>query len=692
MKKIASILLTCYLFIAVHAANAQGLNSVSHSPNPAFSNNNISLQLEGYLPNACWYVNDCTWYWWGNALFIAVDFNYNPSIPNCGSTFDDWSRNVPLGTLAAGNYTVEVYNENYGHFLGSYGFTVNNGCQAPTASQIFASGVTCTSATLSCSVPGIQGLKARYKPVNASNWLTVVITSGNSITINNLIPNTQYEFQINVCNTEAWSPSKFFTTCLSSGTGVCSNPYTAACGNTYSGNNGNGVNNYNSYSGAGVNFTQMYGPEIFYELILAQSGPISISLTGLAAGKDLDLIVLSSCNSNSIVAYSGNANNSSEYINVTLPAGTYKIVVDGWNYAVSNYTLTVNCANACATPTANQIFASLVTSSSARLNCSVGASFYDWRYRVVGGGAWTNLNHTSTNYTDITLLNPFTNYEFQCSVYCNGLWTSWSPSQFFNTTGGGTLPNDEPCGAVELVVQYDCIPVYGSNVNASTSWVPSPPASCNTSNMRDVWFKVQIPNTGKVKISTFAGSMTDAVVAFYFGNCNNLVGGNPTCFDDTNNDLMPDVTITGNPGTYCYIRIWGYNGFTGTFSMCAQTVFNLQDDDYTVSDTPDSGNRSNEIVNKGIADGSIEPRVSSLQLFPVPTQDILTVKSALAIPSDVHIKILNLAGQIVLEEMGSEVPEGEFEKTMDVSSLPTGTYLLRFQTEGQELTQKFVKL
>lgn len=50
---------------------------------------------------------------------------------------------------------------------------------------------------------------------------------------------------------------------------------------------------------------------------------------------------------------SGNPYNNSEFININyLSAGTYKIVVDGYDNTVSNYTLSIQCntTSGCATP------------------------------------------------------------------------------------------------------------------------------------------------------------------------------------------------------------------------------------------------------------------------------------------------------------------------------------------------------
>lgn len=60
-------------------------------------------------------------------------------------------------------------------------------------------------------------------------------------------------------------------------------------------------------------------------------------------------------------------------------------------------------------------------------------------------------------------------------------------------------------------------------------------------------------------------------MALYYGSCSSLQG--IVCEDDNSNgngSWMPVITVSGySPGTWIYARIWGYNGSTGTFSVCA---------------------------------------------------------------------------------------------------------------------------
>ncbi|MCR9172074.1 MAG: T9SS type A sorting domain-containing protein [bacterium] len=72
---------------------------------------------------------------------------------------------------------------------------------------------------------------------------------------------------------------------------------------------------------------------------------------------------------------------------------------------------------------------------------------------------------------------------------------------------------------------------------------------------------------------------------------------------------------------------------------------------------------------------------SSLQVYPNPAQDHITIKSDAAL---VGIQIKNLLGELVLEADG-------FSSQVSVEHLPSGIYLLEVESEGQKISKRFVK-
>lgn len=121
------------------------------------------------------------------------------------------------------------------------------------------------------------------------------------------------------------------------GTAQCASLGPVTCGALRQDNNSNsGVSVVDAYA---CTATDESGPEYVYEFIAAQTGDMTIALTGMTA--DLDILVMQDvlgCQGDSCIAFGDTA--------VTFPitAGTrYFVAIDGRNGAVSNYTVTFTC-------------------------------------------------------------------------------------------------------------------------------------------------------------------------------------------------------------------------------------------------------------------------------------------------------------------------------------------------------------
>ncbi len=124
----------------------------------------------------------------------------------------------------------------------------------------------------------------------------------------------------------------------SGATGTCNNPIDLACGGMANGNNGDGENNLETYFGD----ADWTGPELIYEF-QAPGGVVDVVLSGLDA--DLDLFLVSDCKDpgNTQLAASTNTTNQ-ESISTNLSAGTYFLIVEGYEGATSSFSLSVTCS------------------------------------------------------------------------------------------------------------------------------------------------------------------------------------------------------------------------------------------------------------------------------------------------------------------------------------------------------------
>lgn len=138
-----------------------------------------------------------------------------------------------------------------------------------------------------------------------------------------------------------------------------------------------------------------------------------------------------------------------------------------------------------------------------------------------------------------------------------------------------TLPppppvNDEPCNAIDLIVDASCNYQTFTNQDATASSPAIPAPGCAGYEGGDVWFRAVIPAEGGIVLDAQQGTMSDGGMAVYGGNCSSLTL--LACNDNSSvNGNMPAVSVGGlTPGDTIWIRFWeNGNNNNGTFGICA---------------------------------------------------------------------------------------------------------------------------
>jgi hypothetical protein len=126
----------------------------------------------------------------------------------------------------------------------------------------------------------------------------------------------------------------------------CSDAQPVYCGEPFSYTNLYGDDNVSLYGCDGnIYNVENNGPEVVHYFTIIEPDTVQISLTGLSA--NLELFLLRSCDRGECMLFSQNPGSNDEFITAYLEAGTYYVVVDGYNGAVSNYTLLVECSAPC---------------------------------------------------------------------------------------------------------------------------------------------------------------------------------------------------------------------------------------------------------------------------------------------------------------------------------------------------------
>ncbi len=135
----------------------------------------------------------------------------------------------------------------------------------------------------------------------------------------------------------------------------------------------------------------------------------------------------------------------------------------------------------------------------------------------------------------------------------------------------GTPANDLCANATPLILG---VATTGNNSCSGSAGEPAAPG-CWTNGagqVNTVWYSVVAPASGKVNVRTGLGTLLNTQIQAFSGTCNSLTSIG--CSDDitlcSNTQLWSDLSLTSlTPGATYYVRVDGYNGLTGDFTITA---------------------------------------------------------------------------------------------------------------------------
>ncbi len=389
-----------------------------------------------------------------------------------------------------------------------------------------------------------------------------------------------------------------------------------------------------------------------------------------------------------------------------LPNTTYewRVKANCSNWQSSNWTwpiaFTTQGGNYCQPP--SWLNTTNITQTSATFDWEpvAGAVSYTVQKRIAGG-SWMDVPGSPfyATWVNVTGLLPGTAYEWRVKTNCTNYWSDWSYIAYFVTLGSGGGGNNDNCsGALWLSVNNTCIPTSASNINATPS-TPAPYGPCYAGGYKDVWFKFTMPggSNPEVTIRTTAGSLTDAVMEVYSGStCTNLTY--ITCEDDNNNgngSTMPVINLNGWAGATIWVRVWGYNGTSGTFNIC---VFNYWSANYQGSDPSDETTFEGESISpvpgliiQALNTDDDTPVMPALDLRPNPADDRVRVTVQAPANTQINSMILtDLSGKRVWTRSYAQATADQFMEEIDVSGLPEGVYITQVSTSDGPLTGKLI--
>lgn len=181
----------------------------------------------------------------------------------------------------------------------------------------------------------------------------------------------------------------------------CDDAVELECGLPFTYNNSYGEDGVSFYTcGPNTGSMENNGPEVVHYFTTTAPGEVNIELSGLSA--NLELFLLEDCDRGVCLESSQNPGAAGEMINTYLEPGTYYLVVDGRNGATSDYSLQVNCENACEL-TLSKITTTPSTcatnNGSIAIESSGGTPGYIVYYKgPVSGSFFTASNSYAINY------------------------------------------------------------------------------------------------------------------------------------------------------------------------------------------------------------------------------------------------------------------------------------------------------
>ena len=143
----------------------------------------------------------------------------------------------------------------------------------------------------------------------------------------------EYQSNANACMTNSTSGDLVYRQIGASNILNCNNAISLTCGQPYNGTTIGGNSDVDTYNCTSWNES---GPEKVHTITTTSTGDITATLSNLGS-QDLDVFILDACGALNCMDY---GNNSATYTNA--PAGTYYIVVDGYNGDAGSYTLDVS--------------------------------------------------------------------------------------------------------------------------------------------------------------------------------------------------------------------------------------------------------------------------------------------------------------------------------------------------------------
>lgn len=185
----------------------------------------------------------------------------------------------------------------------------------------------------------------------------------------------------------------------------------------------------------------------------------------------------------------------------------------------------------------------------------------------------------------------------------------------------------------------------------------------------DIWFDLGLPDGQEIGPYYMWWSVPITAGSTAYKHC--LLYISPMC--------MPGVyTVYGRCGTHCTGQIEDEDSFT--FEKLTGQLGNAMPG--KVTQVPKAFSHSQGLI---VTDGSSEPVMDLLGVFPQPCNPELNVEFSLAEQGQLEVSLFNLQGRRVLKHTITAAEPGDHSLILPTAEIPSGVYFLRLNANGTSI-------
>ncbi|HNR16548.1 MAG TPA: zinc-dependent metalloprotease family protein [Chitinophagaceae bacterium] len=402
-------------------------------------------------------------------------------------------------------------------------------------------------------------------------------------------------------------------------------------------------------------------------------------------------------------------------------------------FDISNTNFTISAPAACGDPTG--LTASAITNTSATVSWTAVASAlsYDVDYKASSSGTWINAA-TATTSTSVALagLTQGTTYDWRVRATCSGGSGNYVQAQF--TT---TAPCNAPAGLTSSAITASSATVSWTAVSgannytieykttAASTWTTAASATTSTSQGLS-GLSASTSYDWRVRANCASGSSAYSQAQFTTAAASVCPGPYDVSTNGTRSGAATIPFNTDIKGLVNPSRDNDYYRFvittSGTITMTLTTLpanyhLRLLNSSGSTLQTSSNSGTNNETITRTVSAGTYYARVypssnsqwNATNCYTLRValgtatrgDDLITAKPVIVFPNPVaktmNVSIPDIQGMAdirVFDIYGKLVQQrstGQANTQLDLSSLPSGMYVVKVMNDGKETAMKIVK-